>query len=202
MEYMSTDRGDPSMSAQVFRPGTQPSASRLEQTDRLVRNVYGIGQTRVSYRNNRIGIAGGGQSDAEWSVAIDSANHVATIYHRPVVSASRRIPAAWATDEDVDYTPAVYYALHAALSVDLLDEDDEGLGSGFISVEIDLDADTLTGIHTVERPVDDPPQSIVRWPLVHITETKTTIDGVTTYRWSIDNVLHTGQIKIPALFAP
>jgi hypothetical protein len=50
----------PSLDTPNFRAGDQPSASRLEETDHLARNVYGIGGTRVVIRNGRIGIDGGG----------------------------------------------------------------------------------------------------------------------------------------------
>lgn len=56
---MSTNRGiglvDP-----VIRPGRNPSASRMEKCDRMIRGISGVGSTRVSYRLGKIKIAGGG----------------------------------------------------------------------------------------------------------------------------------------------
>lgn len=53
---MSTNRGigliDPAV-----RPGRNPSASRLETTDRLVRGITGSGSMRVSYRLGKIKIS-------------------------------------------------------------------------------------------------------------------------------------------------
>ena len=57
---MSNTNGLSSTVDPVIRPGRNPSASRLETSDRLIRNVKGAGRTRVSYRNGKIVIAGGG----------------------------------------------------------------------------------------------------------------------------------------------
>ena len=56
---MSNSRGLSSTVDPVIRPGRMPSASRMEMSDRLVRNIVGVGATRVSYRNGKIVIAGG-----------------------------------------------------------------------------------------------------------------------------------------------
>lgn len=60
---MSTTRGEPSIVDPVIRPGKPLSARRYEKTDRLVRNIVGSGSTRVTYRNGKIHISGGGQID-------------------------------------------------------------------------------------------------------------------------------------------
>lgn len=202
---MSTTRGLSAVEDPVWREGESPSASRLEMNDRLVRNISGAGGTRVMYRNGRIIISSGTVQKTEWTVVIAAATHSAIVYHRPIVFGARRIPNAWALDEDLDYSSDIYHTFYPPLSIDLLDGSSVGKGSGFISVEIDLIADTVAAIHTTARPVDDPPLSLVRWPLVHITETVTAPVPPatdTTYTWRIDAVLHTGQIKITPLFAP
>jgi hypothetical protein len=56
---MSTNRGITPVDPAV-RPGRNPSASRLETTDRLVRGITGAGSTRVSYRLGKIKITGSG----------------------------------------------------------------------------------------------------------------------------------------------
>ena len=57
---MSNSRGLSSTVDPVIRPGRNPSASRMEMSDRLVRNVTGAGKTRVSYRNGKIVISAAG----------------------------------------------------------------------------------------------------------------------------------------------
>lgn len=59
---MSLTRGAPVVDP-IVRPGRQPSASRMEMTDRLARGVVGVGSTRVSYRNGKIMIQGGSSLD-------------------------------------------------------------------------------------------------------------------------------------------
>lgn len=51
---MSLNRGQAGIVDPVIRPGRNPSASRLEMTDKLARNIIGAGTTKVSYRNGRI----------------------------------------------------------------------------------------------------------------------------------------------------
>lgn len=59
---MSTNRGiglvDP-----VIRPGRNPSASRMEKCDRMIRGISGVGFTRVSYRLGKIKIDAGAGLD-------------------------------------------------------------------------------------------------------------------------------------------
>jgi len=188
-----TPSGDP-----IMREGDAPSARFLEETGRLARNLVGVEGTTCTQRNGRWYIkSGSGMPTTEWTVSITGTN--ATIGVRPVVFAGRVIPDLWGTEEDLDYgAPGTWYPA----TLTLLDLSDVGLGSGFIYAEIDLDADTIECKHSVTRPKDDPALSIVRWPLVHITQTETTVGSVTTYSFSIDTVLHFGQIKLPALFAP
>lgn len=76
---MSTNRGiglvDP-----VIRPGRNPSASRMETSDRLVRNIVGVGSTRVSYRNGKIAITGGAQAIKEMFGIKSISGATVTIY--------------------------------------------------------------------------------------------------------------------------
>lgn len=60
---MSSNPGMMQPTIPQFREGEEPSASRLEENDRLVRSITGAGGTRVQYRpDGRISIDGGALS--------------------------------------------------------------------------------------------------------------------------------------------
>lgn len=136
----------------------------------------------------------------EWEVALSGST--ASVLPRPVVLASRLIPAAWAADEETLYSNELWSAFHPEISVSLVNESGVGLGSGFVYAEIDLAQDTIVLGFSVARPVDDPSNSLVRIALVHVAQTATTVEEVTTYTFAIDAWLHRGAIHITALFAP
>lgn len=163
------------------------------------------GSTAAVVRQTSKGSAVASPDPTEWDVSISGST--ASVLPRPIVFADRTIPAGWEMDEVSAYSDDIWSALHPPLTINLLDDEGVGLGSGFVYAEIDLDKDALADEaiilgFSVIRPVDDPANSLVRIPLAHVSQTTTTVEEVTTYTFEIDAWLHRGSIHIPALFAP
>jgi hypothetical protein len=189
-----------------FRPGLiglQLTADWLKTVAKRLNNIT-IVNGEVVITEDDISIypnvyeSSGDAMPLEWTVEISGTN--ATVYHRPIVFADKVIPSSWAAD-DAEYYSTDWFTLYPPSAVDLLDDLSVGKGSGFIYVEIDLFADTLTCKHSTTRPVDDLANSLVRWPLVHVVQT--TVSGTPdTYTFAIDYILHHGAIKITNLWSP